>query len=696
MSKEQKVNSLKEEGNVYFRSKDFLNAEKKYSEALKEIEKESTPKLTCNLFVNRAACYLKLEHYENCINDCSFVINSSDSSFKPKALYRRAQAFYYLKSWKESRLDLLTLLQLEPSNAEAQQLMREVIMQIQKSNTVNEAEKFFSGLKGDGEEVLNSLKGLMELCGEEESHAVQFGKSRGLMLLQSLVSDERFESSCSKLLAVLTKHQRFVQSFVQINPTLSQLDCVVFEDVTFNTLADGTVPFISLFFFYRSTSFETLRAAVLTTMNILRALPVGTVGEMTDQLAEPHLFLNRSYGNFVLKAFLRVLKMQDEKHFKFACEAFSAFISEQPNYYDPVKPIDIRLETIEERKARVKQASLLNLRSKTHSFWALENRSLEVFIDALENQDQLIHINAFSTLGKLIKHYDNVEDMKNRLAEFLSEGNDLEQSKRRALLEAALLFSHPELGSWALEQPNGITQLLHLIDTQNDHYLEIASEVLCLAANADSTASLIKPLIEANVLDRLLASANPAVKSNAAAALTKFSIKAKALTYESPENGAILNSIQSTLKNSLDGSNRVLAISVERCVETLAALSGKTYIKEEIMYGSNRSKAIIADLIKINLPEDSVANYGLSHVFASLTVTNRELKALALADKEMTLEQYEKLQELQRIKGKDENGETFEEKKASFTLCQVLLFDNLRRMKLTTIIRIYAGSESSN
>jgi hypothetical protein len=69
--------------------------------------------------------------------------------------------------------------------------------------------------------------------------------------------------------------------------------------------------------------------------------------------------------------------------------------------------------------------------------------------------------------------------------------------------------------------------------------------------------------------------------------------------------------------------------------------------------------------MRLEFVEGSTAVYGLAHVIASLTVTNKELKALALADKEMTLDQFEQLQELQRIKTKDENGEVVEEQKVS-------------------------------
>ena len=59
----------------------------------------------------------------------------------------------------------------------------------------------------------------------------------------------------------------------------------------------------------------------------------------------------------------------------------------------------------------------------------------------------------------------------------------------------------------------------------------------------------------------------------------------------------------------------------------------------------------------------STAAYGIAHILAALTVSNHELRAKALAEKDMSTEQYEQLAELQRIKTKDEHGNPLEEKK---------------------------------
>ena len=67
-------------------------------------------------------------------------------------------------------------------------------------------------------------------------------------------------------------------------------------------------------------------------------------------------------------------------------------------------------------------------------------------------------------------------------------------------------------------------------------------------------------------------------------------------------------------------------------------------------------------MLKIDIGKGSSLAFGISQIISSLTVTNRELKLLLLAERDISVEQYEKLQELQRIKTKDENGNIIEEK----------------------------------
>lgn len=67
--------------------------------------------------------------------------------------------------------------------------------------------------------------------------------------------------------------------------------------------------------------------------------------------------------------------------------------------------------------------------------------------------------------------------------------------------------------------------------------------------------------------------------------------------------------------------------------------------------------------MKLNLDARSTAAYGVVYILCALTVTNKELRAIALAEKDISPEQFDQMAELQRIKTKDEHGNIIEEKK---------------------------------
>jgi hypothetical protein len=72
---------------------------------------------------------------------------------------------------------------------------------------------------------------------------------------------------------------------------------------------------------------------------------------------------------------------------------------------------------------------------------------------------------------------------------------------------------------------------------------------------------------------------------------------------------------------------------------------------------------VITELCGIDIAERSTIAFGIVHILASITVTNRELRALALAEKDMTVDQYEKMMELQKIKTSDGEGNALNETK---------------------------------
>lgn len=79
-------------------------------------------KKVCKL--NRAACQLKLKLFSEAKASCDTVLK--DDAHNVKALFRRAQAHFGLKSFMECTFDVKKVLELEPQNREARALAKEV------------------------------------------------------------------------------------------------------------------------------------------------------------------------------------------------------------------------------------------------------------------------------------------------------------------------------------------------------------------------------------------------------------------------------------------------------------------------------------------------------------------------------------------------------------------------------------------
>eukprot|EP01034_Spumella_vulgaris_P029108 gene29108-36099_t len=470
--------------------------------------------------------------------------------------------------------------------------------------------------------------------------------------------------------------------------------------------------------------------------------------------ADIRFTLEKSVVIAILTSFQCALRSRFEVIYSVLTDSLSAFLSTGADYFEHNREVDARLENLAERKTRLREQRILKTRSTNHSTWAIECGLLALLVEHTDSEQGAVRQNAANCLGKLINFYDNEAQIKLKLEPYLQgheeeeDNNELHgeskrvvelrdetappsvpQCRRRAALEAILLMSNPELGSWALALPGGVPQLLFLVATTDARCQEIAAEVMCLAASSDASSGQLSSIVSSGVLTTLMHSPYQGTRAAAASTITKLSLKAKALREDSAEIATVLNTVLSVLKtanqthsgevsnkqntvedkkNKSKGqdklvsfsamdevgssqqaqakrqsaevkirqadhkpvpgqinqvTNAVTMTSVERAIEVLAALIGKTYVKEEIVHGSYRVAACISELTKLELDVRSTAGYGLAHILAALTVTNGELHARALAEKDISAEQFQQMQELQRIKTKDDDGNVIEEKK---------------------------------
>ncbi|XP_059163261.1 sperm-associated antigen 1-like [Physella acuta] len=115
--KQIKANREKDKGNEAFGSKDFEESVTYYSRSISLMP-------TAASYNNRALAYLKLEKWDQAINDCNSVLNLEANNIK--ALLRRGTAFKSKKNYPKALVDFEKVLAVEPNNKKAQDLLEEV------------------------------------------------------------------------------------------------------------------------------------------------------------------------------------------------------------------------------------------------------------------------------------------------------------------------------------------------------------------------------------------------------------------------------------------------------------------------------------------------------------------------------------------------------------------------------------------
>lgn len=111
--------AAKDEGNKLFGSGQYEDALSKYEHALYlTSEMQSAVEICSICHANRAACYWKLEKYEDTIKECTKALELNSTYMK--ALLRRGEAHEKLEHFEEAIVDMKKILELDPLNSQAQ------------------------------------------------------------------------------------------------------------------------------------------------------------------------------------------------------------------------------------------------------------------------------------------------------------------------------------------------------------------------------------------------------------------------------------------------------------------------------------------------------------------------------------------------------------------------------------------------
>lgn len=759
----------KELGNQAFKEKKFTEAIEFYSKALNITNDKSTKEA---LHSNKAAVYIKMGEFKEALAEANAALEINSAN--PKALYRSALATFKLGDAKNAFQNLQKLVQIEPKNADANSLLFEVRKSLSQErgsssaigdilHAIAKKEKEFS--------LEQAMSGIIGLCADDRSHAMDFGRRAGL----SWVNDQLVElfgkshqSSESNLIVhkalrcigSACSHADFVTAFVDVNgsPVEGSIILTSESKLSFQALCDV---FLSNSLQQSSVTAAVSQSSVSVLVQILKFLPLTEDDRRVADDDSMALYLSESTVRTFVRGLSMAIQSGEPELFSIASEALTAFLSESAHFLDVEKIFDTRLESMEERKRRHHTERMLKKRAKCHGKWALQENLLYCLMETADCENSLLRQRSAVGIARLVNAVDDDEFTKPFISGYITITDNLtancapivvpspippfasvtrhpiELMRRRATLEAALLSSsHADLAVWALDQMQGIDQLAKLVESAQDRCQEVASEVFCLAASSETGCPLLSAAVVSGTLQTLLKhGTSSGVRAAAAATITKLSLRAKALEDDETDLTSILNTVVEVLKTSplstlkqnkagkiekpratnlvsfskldnfdtktsqADSTNQTKQanterlrihsgtsteqtgatsdftaslgdtkggasiISTERAIEVLAAVVGKTRLKEEIVHGSHRVSSAVLALLALDLDMRSTAAYGLAHILASLTVSNHELRARALAERDMTPEQYEKLMELQRLKAEDEQGNLIEERK---------------------------------
>jgi len=202
---------LKESGNEAFKQERFEDAINCYSKAIKLTKEDDKERAV--FLKNRAACYLKLEDYEQAVLDCnsSLEIVSKD----PKALFRRSQAYEALGKIDSAYQDAKEVHNLDPKNKAIEPVLVRLHKAVQAklgelAQTSNKVKNMFDivfTLEGDTEKREKAADNLIVLSREKAGAELLFkeGVVPQISRLLKVEKDIKIRLSCVRVFGELAK-----------------------------------------------------------------------------------------------------------------------------------------------------------------------------------------------------------------------------------------------------------------------------------------------------------------------------------------------------------------------------------------------------------------------------------------------------------------------------------------------------------
>mmetsp|Transcript_47209 Transcript_47209/g.54480 ORF Transcript_47209/g.54480 Transcript_47209/m.54480 type:complete len:1122 (-) Transcript_47209:153-3518(-) len=259
----------------------------------------------------------------------------------------------------------------------------------------------------------------------------------------------------------------------------------------------------------------------------------------------------------------------------------------------------------------------------------------------------------------------------------------LEVMKMRAELATAFLMTNSSIGGWSMGNgwPESIENMDSMLKSKDINALRIVAELLSSAASVKETRPIVAIYLGNDSGKMLVTHEDRNVRTAAASAVAKLGLaedhtqdfeiigllEAACFMLEDGEENIEVSSATDTSNSS---ANSVLAkvamtsgakTSVERGIEMLTYLITKTIVKEEVAHGFKatlESKYSALELL-VKITEnagagENVSTFGIASIFQLMAVTPLILRKEAFEGKEITLEQYDEIQRMQKTQDEKE------------------------------------------
>merc|ERR1719445_1102018 len=203
---------LKEAGNDFFKKSQWDSALDCYSQAINKTRGDCE-KQKAIYFKNRAACYLKMDRFEDAVDDCTKSRDLTPND--PKALFRRCQAYEALNKVDSAYADAKEVHNLDPKNKALEPVLLRLFKAVQAkleevSQTANKVKNMFDivfTIEGETEKREKGADNLIVLAREKAGAELLYkeGVVARIVRLLKVEKNVKIRLSCVRVIGELAK-----------------------------------------------------------------------------------------------------------------------------------------------------------------------------------------------------------------------------------------------------------------------------------------------------------------------------------------------------------------------------------------------------------------------------------------------------------------------------------------------------------